>query len=76
MNRYAAPMRDMKFALFDVLEGEKQFAQLGIHNAQRDIMDAVLEEASKFAEQILAPTNSVGDEIMTKHFRIFCAKFG
>ena len=63
MNRYAAPMRDMKFALFDVLEGEKQFAQLGIHNAQRDIMDAVLEEASKFAEQILAPTNSVGDEI-------------
>ncbi|MFT3806045.1 acyl-CoA dehydrogenase C-terminal domain-containing protein [Arenimonas sp.] len=66
MNRYAAPMRDMKFALFDVLEGEKLFAHLGIHNAQRDIMDAVLEEASKFAEQILAPTNSVGDEIGCK----------
>ena len=63
MNRYAAPMRDMKFALFDVLEGEKLFAQLGIHNAQRDIMDAVLEEAAKFAEQILAPTNATGDQI-------------
>ena len=63
MNRYTAPMRDMKFALYDVLEGEKLFARLGFHNAQRDIMDAVLEEASKFAEQVLAPTSTVGDQV-------------
>jgi len=62
MNNYIAPQRDMKFALFDVLESEKLFAKLGISSAERDTMDAVLEEAAKFTQTILAPLNSVGDE--------------
>ncbi|HOZ05276.1 MAG TPA: acyl-CoA dehydrogenase N-terminal domain-containing protein, partial [Arenimonas sp.] len=62
MNNYTAPQRDMKFALFDVLESEKLFAKLGIANADRETMDAVLEEAAKFTQGVLAPLNSVGDE--------------
>ena len=62
MNNYNAPQRDMKFALFDVLESEKLFAKLGIANADRETMDAVLEEAAKFTQGVLAPLNSVGDE--------------
>ena len=62
MNSYTAPLRDMKFALFDVLESEKLYARLGIANAQRDVMDAVLDEAAKFTENVLAPLNGVGDE--------------
>ncbi|MEO8001684.1 MAG: acyl-CoA dehydrogenase C-terminal domain-containing protein [Arenimonas sp.] len=62
MNNYTAPQRDMKFALFDVLESEKLFAKLGIANADRDTMDAVLEEAAKFTQTVLAPLNSIGDE--------------
>ena len=62
MNNYIAPQRDMKFALFDVLESEKLFAKLGIASADRDTMDAVLEEAAKFTLTVLTPLNSVGDE--------------
>jgi hypothetical protein len=62
MNAYTAPLRDMKFALFDVLESEALYARLGIAHAERELMDAVLEEAAKFNQNVLAPLNAVGDE--------------
>ena len=62
MNRYTAPVRDMKFALYDVIQAEALYSKLGIANAQRDVMDAVLEEAARFTETVLAPLNAVGDE--------------
>jgi hypothetical protein len=43
MNSYKAPLQDIRFALFDVIGAEALYARLGIENAQRDIMDAVLE---------------------------------
>jgi alkylation response protein AidB-like acyl-CoA dehydrogenase len=61
MNTYKAPLRDMSFALFDVLEAEALYAKLGIEAAQRDVLDAALEEAAKFNENVLAPLNAVGD---------------
>jgi alkylation response protein AidB-like acyl-CoA dehydrogenase len=67
MNNYTAPQRDMKFALYDVLESEKLFAKLGIANADRELMDAVLQEAAKFTQTVLAPLNSVGDEAGCVH---------
>jgi alkylation response protein AidB-like acyl-CoA dehydrogenase len=62
MNRYTAPLRDMKFALYDVIEADKLYARLGIAHAQRDLLDAVLEEAARFTQTVLAPLNSTGDE--------------
>ena len=62
MNSYTAPQRDLKFAMFDVLDGEALFASLGYESAQRDILDAVLEEAARFTENVLAPLNQSGDE--------------
>ncbi|HMB56433.1 MAG TPA: acyl-CoA dehydrogenase C-terminal domain-containing protein [Arenimonas sp.] len=62
MNNYTAPLRDIKFALFDVIGAEKIYQRLGIVNAERDLMDAVLEEAAKFTQSVLAPLNAVGDE--------------
>ncbi len=61
MNSYRAPVREMKFALFDVLEAESLYRRLGFEAAQRDVMDAVLEEAAKFTENVLAPLNQSGD---------------
>jgi alkylation response protein AidB-like acyl-CoA dehydrogenase len=62
MNTYTAPLRDMKFALFDVLKSEELYQQLGIANAQRDVMDAVLEEGARFTQSVLAPLNAIGDK--------------
>jgi len=63
MNRYTAPVRDMKFALYDVIEADKLYAKLGIEHAQRDLLDAVMDEAAKFTQTVLAPLNGVGDEV-------------
>ncbi len=62
MNRYTAPVRDMKFALYDVIQADRLYARLGLEHAQRDLLDAVLEEAARFTETVLAPLNGVGDE--------------
>ncbi|MBS3895634.1 acyl-CoA dehydrogenase C-terminal domain-containing protein [Silanimonas sp.] len=61
MNTYKAPVRDMSFALFDVIQAEALYAKLGIAAAQRDVLDAALDEAAKFNENVLAPLNAVGD---------------
>ena len=62
MNIYKAPVADIRFALFDVLGAEALYQKLGIHHATRDVLDAVLDEAAKFTENVLAPLNAIGDE--------------
>jgi hypothetical protein len=61
MNTYKAPLKDMKFVMFDLLQAEQCYQQLGFDNADRELLDAVLEEAAKFTEQVLAPLNGSGD---------------
>ncbi|MDR6840092.1 acyl-CoA dehydrogenase C-terminal domain-containing protein [Pseudoxanthomonas sacheonensis] len=63
MSTYKAPLTDIRFALYDVLGAEALFAKLGYVDATRDVLDAVLDEAARFTETVLAPLNSVGDEI-------------
>ncbi|MEH6415485.1 acyl-CoA dehydrogenase C-terminal domain-containing protein [Pseudomonas sp. CGJS7] len=67
MSTYKAPLTDMRFVLFDVLGAEAQFQRLGYADASRDTLDAVLEEGARFNETVLAPLNSVGDQIGCSH---------
>jgi alkylation response protein AidB-like acyl-CoA dehydrogenase len=61
MSEYIAPLRDMRFVLNE-LAGLARVAQLpGCEEATPDLVDAVLEEAAKFAEGVLSPLNIVGD---------------
>jgi len=63
MSRYCAPLADIRFALHDVLDVESLFRRLpGFENTTRDVVDAVLDEAAKFTEQVLAPLNQTGDQ--------------
>ncbi|UXI69405.1 acyl-CoA dehydrogenase C-terminal domain-containing protein [Tahibacter amnicola] len=63
MSKYAAPLKDMRFALYDVLGVEALFARLpGGDSATRDLVDAVLDEAARFTGQVLAPLNQTGDQ--------------
>ncbi len=62
MSAYAAPLKDMRFALSE-LAGLSQVAQLpGYEDASPDTVDAILEEASKFATEVLDPLNYSGDQ--------------
>ena len=63
MTAYKAPLDDLRFALFDVLGAEKTLTGLrGGEAHSRDLLDAVLEEAGRLSEQLLAPTNGPADE--------------
>jgi alkylation response protein AidB-like acyl-CoA dehydrogenase len=63
MATYKAPLRDMQFVMQDLLYLEKHYQALpGCGEVNRELMDAVLDEASKFAEEVLAPLNATGDE--------------
>ncbi|QKS29734.1 MAG: acyl-CoA dehydrogenase C-terminal domain-containing protein [Candidatus Accumulibacter similis] len=62
MSEYIAPIRDMQFVLRE-LAGLEQVAQLpGCEEATPDLVDAVLEEAARFAEEVLSPLNWSGDQ--------------
>lgn len=59
---YIAPLKDMLFNI-RYLAGIEQIAQLpGLEDAGFDTAQAVLEEAAKFNESVLAPLNWVGDQ--------------
>jgi alkylation response protein AidB-like acyl-CoA dehydrogenase len=63
MTIYKAPLDDQRFALFDVLGAEAVLTQLqGGEGHTRDLLDAVLEEAGRLSEAVLAPFNASGDE--------------
>lgn len=61
MSIYRAPLADMHFVLNE-LAGLSQIAQLpGFEDASADTVAAILEEASKFATDVLDPLNKSGD---------------
>jgi len=62
MSAYAAPLKDMKFVVNE-LAGLAQVAKLpGCEDATPDTVDAILEEAGKFAAGVLDPLNWSGDQ--------------
>ena len=63
MPDYKAPVRDISFVINEVLESEKLYQTLpGYEDATEDLLNAIVEEGAKFAENELAPLNQVGDE--------------
>ncbi|MCA0850011.1 acyl-CoA dehydrogenase C-terminal domain-containing protein [Salipiger thiooxidans] len=61
MPTYTAPVKDMQFVLHDVL-AISEAGIPGYEELDRDTTGAILEEAAKLAENVLAPLNRVGDE--------------
>ena len=62
MSSYVAPLKDMHFVLNE-LAGLAEVAKLpGFEEATPDTVDAILEEASKFASEVLDPINLSGDQ--------------
>jgi alkylation response protein AidB-like acyl-CoA dehydrogenase len=62
MSQYHAPLAEMNFVLTE-LAGLEQVGKLpGYEDATPDLCAAVLDEAAKFATDILDPLNKVGDQ--------------
>lgn len=62
MTAYKAPLDDIRFLLKDVFRMEEFWTALGIDTVDAETADAILEEAGKVCEQVLAPLNREADE--------------
>jgi len=68
MPSYKAPVDDALFLLNDVFHLDRYGNLPGFADASPDVVEAVLREAAKFSEEVLAPLNRVGDkEGCTRH---------
>lgn len=61
MHGYIAPIEDYRFLLGEVLDFEREMAELG-QDADLDLAMAVLGEAGRLCADRLAPLNRAGDE--------------
>lgn len=62
MSEYRAPLDSLRFLLFDVFDMPRFWRELGLEAADADTASAILEEAGKICEQVLAPLDASGDE--------------
>ena len=62
MLTYKAPLRDLRFVYYELLDGEGLAGLPGYQDATPDVVAAVLEEIGKISGQVLQPLNRTGDE--------------
>ena len=62
MPTYKAPARDARFIINEVLDLASHGNLPGFADATADLVETVLDEAGKFAAEVLAPLNLPGDQ--------------
>jgi 3-(methylthio)propanoyl-CoA dehydrogenase len=59
---YRAPVRDVRFVLEELLDAQSLAAFPELADYSNELTQSVLEEAARFAENVLEPLNQPGDE--------------
>ncbi len=63
MPDYKAPLRDLRFVTDELWKFDDHYQSLsGTEEVDAELRDAILGEAAKFAEQVIAPLRRIGDE--------------
>lgn len=63
MLTYRAPLRDIHFVLDELLDAPAHYARLqGCEEVTPDLLAAIIDSGAKFAENVAAPLNAIGDE--------------
>ena len=60
-DKYSAPLGDMRFVLNHLVDLKRLAEVEAFKMVTPDLMNQVLEEAARFAEDVVAPLNQVGD---------------
>jgi alkylation response protein AidB-like acyl-CoA dehydrogenase len=62
MSTYEAPLQDMQFVICELAGLDQVTALPGWQETDKEVVNAILQEASRFASEVLAPLNRVGDQ--------------
>ncbi len=63
MPSYNAPIRDMHFVLHEMLHVTDELKKFQVYeDVDQEVINQIIEEANKFATEVLQPTNQVGDQ--------------
>jgi alkylation response protein AidB-like acyl-CoA dehydrogenase len=62
MRHYAAPQRDMRFVIHELIGLEPMRRWPGFEELDTGLIDTVINEAGRFGSQVLAPLNHSGDQ--------------
>jgi alkylation response protein AidB-like acyl-CoA dehydrogenase len=62
MSTYEAPLKDMQFIICELAGLDQLRALPGWQETDREVVSAILQEASRFASEVLTPLNRVGDQ--------------
>jgi len=62
MTEYSAPLQDLKFAINELSDLQKISQLPGFEHATDDLLELILDEASRFASEVFGPTNIIGDQ--------------
>ena len=60
---YRAPLRELRFVLHELLRDEQLSDLPELSDYSSELADSVLEQAARFAEEVLAPINRLGDQV-------------
>jgi alkylation response protein AidB-like acyl-CoA dehydrogenase len=61
MSTYIAPVRDMQFVLNELADLEAVTQLPGYEESSPDLVEAIMDEAGKFASEVIDPINPIGD---------------
>jgi len=61
MQKYTAPLRDMRFVLHELFDSSRLAELPGLEEMTPDVLNTVLDEAAKFITAVLLPINASGD---------------
>jgi alkylation response protein AidB-like acyl-CoA dehydrogenase len=63
MIQYKAPLKDIKFLINDVYDYQTHYKTIASgEEASEDMVDAILDEAARFSEEVLSPLYQSGDK--------------
>ena len=62
MSTYVAPVKDMLFAMNELAGLQEIVGLPGNEEVSSDLVEAILDEAGKFASEVVDPLNKVGDK--------------
>jgi alkylation response protein AidB-like acyl-CoA dehydrogenase len=65
MSAYKAPIQEFSFILEELVDYNELSQRSGYQDVGSDMIQAILPEAAKFFEEVVAPTNSIADSQKT-----------